>query len=90
MLLPSIMRRIDDFLLVKELDATFFDHAVREDLLHIAICTPSAGLEYDYERLELLGKILYITLCWCLIFFRRCIFKVPVFDIRFRHEPITQ
>ncbi|KAF8913820.1 hypothetical protein CPB84DRAFT_1832684 [Gymnopilus junonius] len=55
MLLPSIMRRIDDFLLVKELDAKFFDHAIREDLLHIAICTPSAGMEYDYERLELLG-----------------------------------
>jgi endoribonuclease Dicer len=60
MLLPSIMRRIDDFLLVKELDATFFDHAIREDLLHNAICTPSAGLEYDYERLELLGKLLFI------------------------------
>ncbi|KDR83836.1 hypothetical protein GALMADRAFT_150895 [Galerina marginata CBS 339.88] len=55
MLLPSIMKRMDDLLLVKELDAKFFDHAVREDLLHIAICTPSAGLEYDYERLELLG-----------------------------------
>ncbi|KAF8974226.1 hypothetical protein BDZ97DRAFT_3979 [Flammula alnicola] len=55
MLLPSIMRRINDLLLVKELDARFFDHAVREDLLHIAICAPSAGLEYDYERLELLG-----------------------------------
>jgi endoribonuclease Dicer len=62
------MKRIDDLLLVKELDATFFDHAVREDLLHNAICTPSAGLEYDYERLELLGKILHIILCWCLIF----------------------
>ncbi|KAF8165429.1 hypothetical protein B0H34DRAFT_689150 [Crassisporium funariophilum] len=55
MLLPSIMRRIDDFLIVKELDAKLFDNVVREDLLHVAICTPSAGLEYDYERLELLG-----------------------------------
>jgi len=62
------MRRIDDFLLVKELDATFFDHAVREDLLHNAICTPSAGLEYDYERLELLGKLLFILFCSCLIY----------------------
>ena len=49
------MRRIDDLLIVKELDAKFFDHAIREDLLHTAICTPSAGMEYDYERLELLG-----------------------------------
>ncbi|PPQ92348.1 LOW QUALITY PROTEIN: hypothetical protein CVT25_008698 [Psilocybe cyanescens] len=55
MLLPSIMRRVDDILLVKELDAKYFDHAIREDLLHNAICAPSAGLEYDYERLELLG-----------------------------------
>ncbi|KAJ3502176.1 hypothetical protein NLJ89_g9005 [Agrocybe chaxingu] len=55
LLLPSIMRRLDDLLLVKELNAKFFDNAVREDLLHNAICTPSAGLEYDYERLELLG-----------------------------------
>ncbi|KAH9482923.1 Dicer-like protein 1 [Psilocybe cubensis] len=55
MLLPSIMRRINDILLVKELDAKYFDHAIREDLLHNAICAPSAGLEYDYERLELLG-----------------------------------
>ena len=58
MFLPSIMRRIDDFLVVKELNARFFDHAVREDLLHVAICTPSAALEYDYERLELLGGYL--------------------------------
>jgi endoribonuclease Dicer len=49
------MRRIDDLLIVKELNAKFFDHVVKEDLLHVAICTPSAALEYDYERLELLG-----------------------------------
>lgn len=55
MLLPSIMRRMDDLLLVKEMNARFFDHAIRDDLLHNAICAPSAGLEYDYERLELLG-----------------------------------
>ncbi|PPQ64716.1 hypothetical protein CVT24_008343 [Panaeolus cyanescens] len=55
MLLPSVMRRVDDLLLVKEMDARLFDHAINEDLLHNAICTPSAGLEYDYERLELLG-----------------------------------
>jgi endoribonuclease Dicer len=56
MLLPSIMRRVDDLLLVKEMNAKFFDHSIREDLLHNALCTPSAGLEYNYERLELLGK----------------------------------
>ena len=55
MLLPSILRKLDDLLLAKELNAKFFDHIIREDLLHIATCTPSAGLDYDYERLELLG-----------------------------------
>lgn len=55
MLTPSILRRVDDLLLVKEMNAKFFDHAIREDLLHVAICAPSAGFEYDYERLELLG-----------------------------------
>jgi endoribonuclease Dicer len=63
MFLPSIMRRIDDFLVVKELNAKFFDHAVKEDLLHVAVCTPSAAIEYDYERLELLGGY-FISLCY--------------------------
>ena len=49
------MRRVDDLLLVKDMNARFFDHVIREDLLHNALCTPAAGLEYDYERLELLG-----------------------------------
>jgi endoribonuclease Dicer len=43
---------------VKELNAKFFDHAISEDLLHMAISAASAGIEYDYERLELLGKYL--------------------------------
>lgn len=55
LLLPSITRRIDDQLLVKELNAKFFHHSILERLL-IAALTPSvAGVEYDYERLELLG-----------------------------------
>ncbi|GLB33718.1 putative PAZ domain containing protein [Lyophyllum shimeji] len=54
-LLPSITRRIDDFLLVKELNAQCFEHAISDQLLHMALCTPSCGVEYDYERLELLG-----------------------------------
>ncbi|KAJ4481439.1 hypothetical protein C8J55DRAFT_560005 [Lentinula edodes] len=55
LLLPCIMRRLDDFLLVKELNAGLFSHCVSEGLLHAAISAPSAGIEYDYERLELLG-----------------------------------
>jgi endoribonuclease Dicer len=55
LLLPSITRRLDDVLLVKELNAKFFDHSITEQLLHAAISTPAAGMEFDYERLELLG-----------------------------------
>ncbi|KAF8268238.1 hypothetical protein EI94DRAFT_1661195 [Lactarius quietus] len=55
LLLPSVMRRIDDMLLVTELNATLFDHSIRETQLHAAISAPSACAEFDYERLELLG-----------------------------------
>ncbi|KAJ3736470.1 hypothetical protein DFJ43DRAFT_1052289 [Lentinula guzmanii] len=55
LLLPCIMRRVDDFLLVKELNAGLLSDCVSEKLLHAAISAPSAGIEYDYERLELLG-----------------------------------
>lgn len=54
------MRRLDDFLLVKELNAGLLSHCVSEGLLHVAISAPSAGIEYDYERLELLGKFIFI------------------------------
>ncbi|EGO27424.1 hypothetical protein SERLADRAFT_446652 [Serpula lacrymans var. lacrymans S7.9] len=55
LLLPSISRRIDDILIVKELNAKFFNHHITEELLLAAISTPSAGFDYDYERLEVLG-----------------------------------
>jgi endoribonuclease Dicer len=56
LLLPSITRRIDDFLLVKEVNAKFFEHSIIEHHLHAAISAPAAGIEFDYERLELLGE----------------------------------
>ena len=49
------MRRIDDMLLVTELNAALFDHSIQEHHLHAAISAPSACTELDYERLELLG-----------------------------------
>ena len=49
------MRRIDDMLLVKELNAALFDHSIQEHHLHAAVSAPSACSEFDYERLELLG-----------------------------------
>lgn len=58
LLLPSITRRLDDVLLVKELNAKFFDHCISEQLLHAAVSAPSASIEFDYERLELLGELM--------------------------------
>ncbi|KDQ64866.1 hypothetical protein JAAARDRAFT_684703 [Jaapia argillacea MUCL 33604] len=55
LILPSITRRIDDILLVKEINAKFFDNCIKETHLHAALTAPSAGFEFDYERLELLG-----------------------------------
>ncbi|KAF7301346.1 hypothetical protein MIND_00699800 [Mycena indigotica] len=55
LLFPSISRRLDSFLLVKELNARFFNHQIAEDLLNMAITTTSSRMEFDYERLELLG-----------------------------------
>ena len=49
------MRRIDDMLLVKELNAALFDHSIQEHHLHAAVSAPSACTEFDYERLELFG-----------------------------------
>ena len=49
------MRRIDDMLLVTELNAALFDHSIQGHHLHAAISAPSACAELDYERLELLG-----------------------------------
>ncbi|KAJ7699997.1 hypothetical protein B0H17DRAFT_1196016 [Mycena rosella] len=55
LLVPSITRRLESFLLVKELNARFFNHEISETLLDMAITAPSSRAEYDYERLELLG-----------------------------------
>ncbi|KAJ6509901.1 hypothetical protein C8R47DRAFT_1034846 [Mycena vitilis] len=55
LIFPSMMRRLDSFLLVKELNARFFNHQISETLLDMAITAPSTRMEYDYERLELLG-----------------------------------
>ena len=54
-LLPSVVSKLDDVLLVKELNAKYFDHSISENLLHAAVTSPAATAEFDYERLELLG-----------------------------------
>ena len=50
------MTRIDEILLVKELNARMFDNVIREDLLREALTPPAAEAEYNYERLEILGN----------------------------------
>jgi hypothetical protein len=60
-LLPSIMKKIDDILLVKELNGILFEHAILEQHLYAAITPPANAIEFDYERLETLGKSFYIT-----------------------------
>ena len=50
------MTRIDEILLVKELNARMFDNVIREDLLREALTPPVAEAEYNYERLEILGN----------------------------------
>jgi endoribonuclease Dicer len=50
------MTKIDESLLVKELNARMFDNVIREDLLREALTPPAAGAESNYERLEILGN----------------------------------
>ena len=60
-LLPSLLTQIDAFLMAYELS----DHIgakVSTSLLLEAITTPSAQMVVDYERLELLGGVLFCTL----------------------------
>lgn len=54
MLLPSIMMRLDSFLLVKEVQQVL-DTPIEDNLLLEAFTTPSASMDMDYERLETLG-----------------------------------
>ncbi|OBZ71925.1 Endoribonuclease Dicer 1 [Grifola frondosa] len=55
LLMPSITSKIDDLLLVKQVNAKFFQHIIEEDYLLAALSPPAAWVEHDYERLELLG-----------------------------------
>ncbi|KAL5527188.1 hypothetical protein ACEPAG_5979 [Sanghuangporus baumii] len=54
-LLPSILSKLDDILLIKELNAKYFDHSIAESQLLAAVSSPSTLADVDYERLELLG-----------------------------------
>lgn len=56
-LIPSITKRIDEILITKELNAMLFNNTISENLLLAALTAPSASMDHDYERLELLGKL---------------------------------
>ncbi|KAL0070846.1 Dicer-like protein 1 [Marasmius tenuissimus] len=55
LLLPCVLQRIEDFLLVKELNSRLLSNAISDGLLHMALTTRAVEIEYDYERLEILG-----------------------------------
>jgi endoribonuclease Dicer len=55
------MTKIDETLLVKELNARMFDNIIQEDLLREALTPPGAEAECNYERQEILGN--YTTAC---------------------------
>ncbi|KZO93295.1 ribonuclease III [Calocera viscosa TUFC12733] len=55
MLLPSIVARLEELLLVRECNSALFEGRLDEGLLGQALTAPSVGVGYDYQRLELLG-----------------------------------
>jgi len=87
---PSIQYRINDMLVVRELNAVLLENRVDDTLLLTALTTPSASMAFDYERLELLGsynlfirseRVMYSrSLC------RGCFFKIFSVCIPLRHS----
>ncbi|KAM5532423.1 hypothetical protein V8D89_013917 [Ganoderma adspersum] len=70
-LIPSIMTKLESYLLVKELNARVFQNAIIEQQLLIALSTPAAYTEVNYERLEFLGdsflKVVASNFCYAVI-----------------------
>ncbi len=49
------MHAVDSVLLIKEVNWNMFSGIFQEERLHAAMVCPTASMEHDYERLELLG-----------------------------------
>jgi endoribonuclease Dicer len=62
MILPSIMARVNEMLLVKECNCSEFQNRLNEVLLLQALTTPAAGEGHDYQRLELLGESIILVM----------------------------
>lgn len=59
----GVMRRIDEFLLVKELNAQLLGNVpIPVELLCTAVTPTSAKMAYSYERLEILGTLWSLSL----------------------------
>lgn len=52
---PSILLRINELLLVRQMNNNVFSAALSDQLLRAALTPPAASVDVDYERLEILG-----------------------------------
>lgn len=88
MLLPSITHMMERMLIAKELNAKLLNNAIVEDYLLAALSPPIAALEYDYERLELLGTVTAVPHCASRSSYlsRRCVPQVRYFGLPIRHN----
>ncbi|KAM0752756.1 hypothetical protein T439DRAFT_354244 [Meredithblackwellia eburnea MCA 4105] len=67
LMLPSIITELDRLLLAQEVNAKIFKNSLDPRLVRAALTTPSACLEENYERLELLGDafLKYVASVYC-------------------------
>jgi hypothetical protein len=61
LLIPSIMRRLNDILLTKEVNGALFDHKISEKHLLAALTLPAAAMAFNDERLEYLGAQSFVS-----------------------------
>jgi endoribonuclease Dicer len=55
-LIPSVIWHIENALIARELNLTFFQGQIRDESLMHALCSQTARRTFNYERLEFLGK----------------------------------
>ncbi|ELU41905.1 dicer-like protein 1 [Rhizoctonia solani AG-1 IA] len=55
-LLPSVIWHIENVLIAKEVNLTFFQGQIQDELVAHALCSRMAHRTFSYERLEFLGR----------------------------------